>query len=92
MTIPSIPDRKGSYCIIVLLFKDNLLAKNTLTAMLLVTNLANYKMMQKSEKVLNPWHMGTHLRVLSESYLMNTNMTGFGWFSKDFASLCFGHK
>ena len=27
--------------------------------------------------------MGTHLRVLSKSYLMNTNMTGFKWFSKD---------
>ena len=26
--------------------------------------------------------MGTHLRALSESHLMNTNMTGFGWFSK----------
>ena len=25
---------------------------------------------------------GTHLRVLSESYLMNTNMTGFRWFKK----------
>ena len=23
--------------------------------------------------------MGTHLRVLSESYPMNTNMTGFRW-------------
>ena len=34
--------------------------------------------------------MGTHLRVLSESYPMNTNMTGFGWLSKIFASLCFG--
>ena len=31
------------------------------------------------------WHMGTHLRELSESYLMNTNMTGLRWFSK---SLC----
>ena len=36
---------------------------------------------------LNPyagagWHMGTHLRLLSESYQMNTNMTGFRWFSK----------
>ena len=28
--------------------------------------------------------MGTHLRVLSESYPMSTNMTGFGWFSKSF--------
>ena len=34
--------------------------------------------------------MGTHLRVLSESYPMNTNMIGFRWFSKIFASLCFG--
>ena len=28
--------------------------------------------------------MGTHLRVLSESFPMNTNMTGFRWFSKIF--------
>ena len=26
--------------------------------------------------------MGTHLRVLSKSYPMNTNMAGFRWFSK----------
>ena len=26
--------------------------------------------------------MGTHLRVLNESYPMNANMTGFKWFSK----------
>ena len=31
--------------------------------------------------------MGTHLRVLSEGYPMNTNMTGFRFFSKNFASL-----
>ena len=36
-----------------------------------------------------PWHMGTHLRVHSESYPMNTNMTGFKWFSIFFAFLCF---
>ena len=36
--------------------------------------------------------MGTHLRVLSESYPMNTNMIGFRWFSRIFASLCFGRK
>ena len=36
--------------------------------------------------------MCTHLRVLSKSYLMNTNMTGFRWFSKMFPSLCFGRK
>ena len=30
--------------------------------------------------------MGTHLRILSDSYLMNANMTGIGWFSKIFAS------
>ena len=28
------------------------------------------------------------LRVLSEIYPMNTNMTGFRWFSETFASLC----
>ena len=27
--------------------------------------------------------MGTHLRVLSKSYPMNTNMTGSRWFFKD---------
>ena len=32
--------------------------------------------------------MGTHLRVLSESYLMSTNLIGFRWFLKIFASLC----
>ena len=36
--------------------------------------------------------MGTHLRLLGESYPMNTNMTGFRWLSKIFASLCFGQK
>ena len=30
--------------------------------------------------------MTTKPRVLSESYLMNTNITGFRWFSKIFAS------
>ena len=34
--------------------------------------------------------MGTHMRELSESYLMSTNMAGFRLFSKIFASLCFG--
>ena len=33
-------------------------------------------------KWLKPCHMGTHQRVLSESYPMNTNMTRFRWFSK----------
>ena len=27
--------------------------------------------------------MGTHLKVLGESNPMNTNMTGFSWFSKN---------
>ena len=31
--------------------------------------------------------MGTHSKVLSKSYLMNTNMTWFRWFSKIFAIL-----
>ena len=45
-----------------------------LTLMLLVANLANTKWSKKPEKWLKPWHMGTHLRVLSESYPTNTNM------------------
>ena len=35
---------------------------------------------------------GTHLKILSESYPMSTNMTGFRCFSKIFSSLCFGQK
>ena len=60
--------------------------------MLLVANLAYTKWCQNPEKWPNPWHMGTHLRVRSESYPMNTNMIGFRWLSKIFASLCFGQK
>ena len=42
--------------------------------MLLVANLANTKWCKKAEKWLKPRQMGTHLRVLSESSPMNTNM------------------
>ena len=48
-----------------------------------------YKMMQKPKKKKD---MGTHLRKLSESFPMDTNMTGFRLFSKIFGSLCFGRK
>ena len=40
----------------------------------------------KTWKWLKPWHMGTYLRVLNESYPMNTNVTGLRWLSKIFAS------
>ena len=50
-----------------------------LTLMLLVANLANTK---NRKILLKPWHMGTHLRVLSKSYPMNTNMTGLDGFQK----------
>ena len=50
--------------------------------MLLVANFGITKLWNKPEKWLKPWHMGIHLRDLGESFLMNTNMTGFGWFSK----------
>ena len=36
--------------------------------------------------------MGTHLRVLGESFPMDTNMIGFKRFSKIFEFLCFGQK
>ena len=34
------------------------------------------------EKCLKPWQIGTHLKVLSVSFQMSTNMTGFRWFQK----------
>ena len=65
-------------------YKYSLLVLNPL--MLVVANLANTKLCKNNEtKWLKPCHMGTYLRVLSKSYPMNTNMTGFGWFSKIFA-------
>ena len=33
--------------------------------------------------------MGTHLRVLSKSYPMKTNMTGLRWFSKPLRPFAF---
>ena len=66
------------------------LACQILTLMLLVANSTNTKWCEKPEKSLKPWQMGTHLRVLSESFQMNTNMTGFRWFSKIFAFLYIG--
>ena len=44
--------------------------------------------MLKTVKRLKPWHMGTHLRVLNESYPMNTNMIGLRWFSFFFLRPC----
>ena len=66
-----------------------------LTIMLLVANLTDtkWKMMQnKTWKWLKPWHMGTHLRVLSMSYPMNSGMIGIRWFSKIAVLLCSGQK
>ena len=53
------------------------------STMLLVANLANTKWCNKNLK--NDWNPGTlvYLRVLRESYPMNTNMTGSRWFSKN---------
>ena len=45
--------------------------------------------MQKAKKILKPWHKGSHMRVLSESQPMNTNMTWFKlWFSKKYLCPC----
>ena len=63
-----------------------------LTLMMLVASLANTKWCNKPEKWLKPWQMGTHLRVLSESFPMNTNMTGFRWFLKIFGLVRFVRK
>ena len=45
-----------------------------------MANFANTKSCKKQKNNRN--QMGTYLQVLSESYPMNTNMTGFGCFSK----------
>ena len=50
--------------------------------MLLVTNLANTKRCKETGEGLNTWHMGTYLKLLSESYPLNTNKAGFRWFLK----------
>ena len=55
-------------------------------------NLTHTKWCEKPVKWLKPWHIGIPHRVLSKSYQINTNMTGFRGFSKIFASLCFGRK
>ena len=52
-----------------------------LTLALLVANLANTKWIKK-RKWHKRWHMGSHLRVISGSYPMNTSTTEFKWFSK----------
>ena len=56
--------------------------KYALTLMLLVANLAITKSCKNHEKLMKPWQMGTHLRELSKSFPMNTNMTGFNGFQK----------
>ena len=61
-----------------------------LTLILLEANSTNTKECKKPEKSLKLWQMGSHLKVLSESFPMSTNMTGFRWFSKIFAFLCIG--
>ena len=45
-------------------------------------------MQKKAGEMTETLAHGTHLRVLSKSYPMNTNMIRFRLFSKIFASLC----
>ena len=46
-----------------------------------MANLTKTKRCKKPEKITETLHMGTHLRAFSESYPINTNMTGFRKFS-----------
>ena len=52
--------------------------------MLLMANLANTKRCKETEKSLKSWHVGTHVRVLSESFPMNTSMAGLVGFQRTF--------
>ena len=60
--------------------------------MLLMANLADTKLCKKPELLLKSGQMSTHLKILNESYPINTNMTGIQCFSKEIAFLCFGQK
>ena len=60
--------------------------------MLLAANFVFYILCKKTKICLKPWQMGTHLKVLSESFPMNTNMTGFRGFSRYLDFLCFRQK
>ena len=65
---------------------------HSLTLLPVVANFVNMKWWKKAEDWLKPWHMGTHLRVLNKSYLMNTNMIGFRWVFKRFCVFVLGKK
>ena len=54
--------------------------------MLLVANLADTNRCIRPQKWLKPWHMGAHWRALSESSLMDTNMTWLIVFQKSLHS------
>ena len=64
-----------------------------LSHMLLVAFLAKTKLCKNHvHNMIETLAYGTLLRVLSESFPMNTNVTGFRWFSKIVPSLCIGRK
>ena len=73
-------------------YEKDFLKYISLTLMLQVADFANTKWCKNVKEWLKPWHMDTHLRVLSESYLMNTNMTGIRWSTEIFESLYFRRK
>ena len=50
--------------------------------MLQVAYVAITKWCKNPEKWQKTWQIGTHLRELSKSFPVNTNMAGFKWFSK----------
>ena len=55
-----------------------------LTPMMLVANLVNTKMLPTTWKITESLQIGTHLRLLSKRYPMNTNMTRLKVFSDEF--------
>ena len=68
------------------LYSKTIRLRSLLTIKLLV---ANWLLQNYARKLKNNWNPGTkvHLKVLTESYSMNINMTGFRWFPKLFAFL-----
>ena len=89
---PPPPQNPGTPCLSLCL-SSLLIHLSSLTLMLLLLDkFAKTRWCENFKKWLKPWHIGTHLKVLSKSYWINTNMAGFGRFLKLFVFLWLGGK
>ena len=76
-TLPASLFQKLSKITLGLVVKCTKDSHYNLLTRLVVAYMANTKLCKKPKRLLKPWHMSTHLRVLSKIYTMNANLTGF---------------